>query len=76
MHNCQTPPAIVELVNRVIADLALAGVKMTRPRALAHQFGDYLLEETQDAMLGDIDRVDDPRGLDDREPRCIILQQR
>ena len=66
MDHCETPAAVVELLNRVIAHLALASVEMARPCALARQFGDYLLEETQHAMLGDIDRLDDARGLDDR----------
>ena len=51
MDHCETP-AVVELLNRVIAHLALASVEMARPCALARQFGDYLL--------------DDARGLDDR----------
>jgi len=47
---------------------------MARPCALAHQFGDYLLEETQHAMLSDIDRLDDARGLDNRDARCVEFQ--
>jgi hypothetical protein len=38
MDHGETPAAVVELVNRVIAHLALTGVEMARSCALAHQF--------------------------------------
>jgi len=76
MDHGETPAAVVELVNRVIAHLALAGVEMARSCALAHEFSNYLLEETQHAMLGDIDRLDDARGLDDRDARSVEFQER
>jgi hypothetical protein len=52
-------------IEPIVAHLALASVEMTCPGTLA--LGDYFLEETQHAMLGDMDRLDDAGGLNDRD---------
>lgn len=76
MNDGKPAAAIVKLVDRVVACLALAVVEMARAGALAHQLGDHLLEEAQHAMLGDVDRLDHPGRFDDRDARAVELEQR
>ena len=76
MNYGEPPASIVQLVNRIVARLALAVMNLTRLRASMRDFPDHFLEEAENTMLGDIDRLDYATRFDDCGAHRVALEQR
>ena len=73
MEERQTPAVHVDLVERVTPYLRMS-IDDVFGAARFHQSVEHVLEETDDAMFGDVDAADEPARLDDRLAGGIEFQ--
>lgn len=76
MNNGEPLASIIELIDRVIARLALAVVYLARLGTLTNEVPNHLLEEAQYTVFCDVDGFDDTTWFDDRDARTVTLKKR